>query len=193
MKLFLKGERCYKDKCAIEKRNTPPGQHGTQRRRKVRAYGLQLREKQKVRRIYGLFEGQFRRTFAQAVRKKGVTGDNLLQFLEMRLDNVVFSLGFATSRAQARQFIRHGHIIVDGRRVDIPSFRVRAGHEITVREKSRTIAHVVEAVEFAKGRGIPSWLELDADNFVGKVIEIPSRDMIRFPVQEQLIVELYSR
>ncbi len=193
MKLFLKGERCYKDKCAIEQRNTPPGQHGTQRRRKVRAYGLQLREKQKVRRIYGLFEGQFRRTFAEASRKRGVTGDNLLQFLELRLDNIVFSLGFATSRAQARQFIRHGHIEVNGRRVNIPSFRVRAAQEISVREKSRKVPHVVEALEFAKGRGIPAWLELDDQNFVGKVLEVPTREAIRFPVQEQLIVELYSR
>jgi small subunit ribosomal protein S4 len=160
MKLFLKGERCYKEKCAIERRNAPPGQHGMGRRRKVRAYGLQLREKQKLRRIYGLLEGQFR---------------------------------FATSRTQARQLVRHGHISVDGRRVNIPSFRVRPGMEIGVREKSRKNTHISEAVEFAQGRGIPPWLELDADTFTGKVLENPVREDIRFPIQEQLIVELYSR
>jgi small subunit ribosomal protein S4 len=193
MKLFLKGERCYKEKCAIERRNQPPGQHGGARRRKVRAYGLQLREKQKLRRIYGLLEGQFRSTFAEAARRKGVTGDNLLQLLELRLDNVIYSLGFATSRSQARQLVRHGHIIVDGRRVDIPSFRVKPGMEITVREKSRTSDAIGAALDFAQGRGIPPWLELDVANFSGKVVQVPSRDDIRFPIQEQLIVELYSR
>ena len=193
MKLFLKGERCYKEKCAIERRNAPPGQHGMGRRRKVRAYGLQLREKQKLRRIYGLLEAQFRRTFDEANRRKGVTGDNLLQFLELRLDNVVYSLGFATSRTQARQLVRHGHIQVDGRRVDIPSFRVRPGMEVVVQEKSRKNTHIAEAVEFAQGRGIPPWLELDAAAFTGKVLENPTREDIRFPIQEQLIVELYSR
>ena len=193
MKLFLKGERCYKEKCAIERRNAPPGQHGMGRRRKVRAYGLQLREKQKLRRIYGLLEGQFRRTFDEANRRKGVTGETLLQLLELRLDNVVYSLGFATSRTQARQLVRHGHIEVDGRRVNIPSFRVRPGVEIGVREKSRKNTHISEAVEFAQGRGIPPWLELDAATFTGKVLENPVREDIRFPIQEQLIVELYSR
>jgi small subunit ribosomal protein S4 len=193
MKLFLKGERCYKEKCAIERRNAPPGQHGMGRRRKVRAYGLQLREKQKLRRIYGLLEGQFRRTFDEANRRKGVTGETLLQLLELRLDNVVYSLGFATSRTQARQLVRHGHIEVDGRRVNIPSFRVRPGVEIAVREKSRKNTYISEAVEFAQGRGIPPWLELDAGTFTGKVVESPVREDIRFPIQEQLIVELYSR
>ncbi len=193
MKLFLKGERCYKEKCAIERRNAPPGQHGMGRRRKVRAYGLQLREKQKLRRIYGLLEGQFRRTFDEANRRKGVTGDNLLQMLEIRLDNVIYSLGFATSRTQARQLVRHGHINVDGRRVDIPSFRVRPGMEIEVREKSRKNTHIAEAMDFALGRGIPPWLEIDADAMKGKILENPSREDIRFPIQEQLIVELYSR
>jgi len=193
MKLFLKGERCYKEKCAIERRNAPPGQHGMARRRKVRAYGLQLREKQKLRRIYGLLEGQFRRTFDEANRRKGVTGDNLLQLLETRLDNVVYSLGFATSRTQARQLVRHGHISVDGRRVDIPSFRVRPGMEIVVREKSRKNEQIAEAMEFAQGRGIPPWLELDTGAMTGKVLEKPSREDIKFPIQEQLIVELYSR
>jgi len=193
MKLFLKGERCYKEKCAIERRNAPPGQHGAARRRKVRAYGLQLREKQKLRRVYGLLEGQFRRTFSEASRRKGVTGESMLQLLELRLDNVVYSLGFATSRNQARQLVRHGHINVDGRRVNIPSFRVRPGMEIVVREKSRTNEQIKEAIEFAQGRGIPSWLELDSDALQGKVTDLPVREDIRFPIQEQLIVELYSR
>lgn len=193
MKLFLKGERCYKEKCAIERRNAPPGQHGAGRRRKVRAYGLQLREKQKLRRIYGLLEGQFRRTFTEANRRKGVTGENLLRLLELRLDNVVYSLGFATSRAQARQLVRHGHVEVAGRRVDIPSYRVGSGQEVSVREKSRKNPAIREAMEFAQGRGIPAWLELDMDGFKGKVLETPAREEIRFPIQEQLIVELYSR
>jgi len=193
MKLFLKGERCYKEKCAIERRNAPPGQHGAARRRKVRAYGLQLREKQKLRRVYGLLEGQFRRTFSEASRRKGVTGESLLQYLELRLDNVVYSLGFATSRNQARQLVRHGHIDVNGRRVNIPSFRVRPGLEISVREKSRKNEQIKEAIEFAQGRGVPAWLELDGDAFQGKVIELPVREDIRFPIQEQLVVELYSR
>jgi small subunit ribosomal protein S4 len=193
MKLFLKGERCYKEKCAIERRNAPPGQHGQGRRRKVRAYGLQLREKQKLRRIYGVLESQFRRTFDAANRKKGVTGENLLNFLELRLDNVVYSLGFATSRTQARQLVRHGHILVDGRRVDIPSFRVKAAMEIGVCEKSRKVPTITDALEFAQGRGIPAWLELDGAAMAGKVLELPSREDIRYPIQEQLIVELYSR
>jgi len=193
MKLFLKGERCYKEKCAIERRNAPPGQHGMGRRRKVRAYGLQLREKQKLRRIYGLLEGKFHGTFVEANRRTGITGETLLQLLELRLDNVVYSLGFATSRTQARQLVRHGHIEIDGRRVDIPSLRVRQGMEITVREGSRKNAHISEAVEFAQGRGIPPWLELDPAALKGKVLENPAREDIRFPIQEQLIVELYSR
>ncbi len=192
MKLFLKGERCFKDKCAIERRNVPPGQHGA-RRRKVQNYGLQLREKQKLRRVYGLLEGQFHRTFVEAARRRGVTGDNLLQLLELRLDNVVYSLGFATSRNQARQLVRHGHIRVNGRKVDIPSFRVKPGMEVSVREKSRKNQQIREAMEFALGRGIPAWLELDMDNFTGKVVELPTREDIRIPIQEQLIVELYSR
>jgi len=193
MKLFLKGERCYKEKCAIERRNAPPGQHGQGRRRKVRAYGLQLREKQKLRRIYGVLENQFRRTFDSANRKKGVTGENLLNFLELRLDNVVYSLGFATSRTQARQLVRHGHITVDGRRVDVPSFRVKAAMEIAVAEKSRRVPTITDALEFAQGRGIPAWLELDGAAMAGKVLELPTREDIRYPIQEQLIVELYSR
>jgi small subunit ribosomal protein S4 len=193
MKLFLKGERCYKEKCAIERRNTPPGQHGMARRRKVRAYGVQLREKQKLRRIYGVLEGQFRRTFAEASRRRGVTGQTLLQLFELRLDNVVYSLGFATSRNQSRQLVRHGHILVNGRRVDIPSYRVRPGAQIEIRESSRTNSLIKEALDFAQGRGVPSWLELDAAAFSGKVLELPVREDIRYPVQEQLVVELYSR
>ena len=193
MKLFLKGERCYKEKCAIERRNAPPGQHGQGRRRKVRAYGLQLREKQKLRRIYGVLESQFRSTFKAANRKKGVTGEHLLSFLELRLDNVVYSLGFATSRTQARQLVRHGHILVNGRRVDIPSFRVKPTMEIAVSEKSRKVPTISDALEFAQGRGIPPWLELDGTARTGKVLELPSREDIRYPIQEQLIVELYSR
>jgi small subunit ribosomal protein S4 len=193
MKLFLKGERCYKEKCAIERRNAPPGQHGQGRRRKVRAYGLQLREKQKLRRIYGLLENQFHRTFETASRQKGVTGENLLNLLELRLDNVVYSLGFASSRNQARQLVRHGHIEVDGRRVDVPSFRVKPGMAISVRESSRKVPVITDAVDFAQGRGIPPWLELDAAALTGKVLEVPSREDIRYPIQEQLIVELYSR
>lgn len=192
MKLFLKGERCFKEKCAIERRNVPPGQHGA-RRRKVQAYGLQLREKQKLRRMYGLLEGQFHRTFVEAARRKGVTGENLLQLLELRLDNTVYQLGYATSRSQARQLVRHGHIQVDGRKVNVPSFRVRAGQTIAVREKSRKNDRIREAMDFAHGRGIPSWLELDAENFTGKVLELPTREEVRVPIQEQLIVELYSR
>ncbi|MCG6962297.1 MAG: 30S ribosomal protein S4 [Acidobacteria bacterium] len=192
MKLFLKGERCFKEKCAIERRNVPPGQHGA-RRRKVQNYGLQLREKQKLRRAYGLLEGQFRRTFDLAARSRGVTGENLLRLLEQRLDNVAFSLGFATSRNQARQLVRHGHLDVDGRRVNIPSFQVRPGMVISVREKSRKNERIREAMEFAQGRGIPPWLELDIESFTGKVVERPTREDIRIPIQEQLIVELYSR
>ncbi len=194
MKLFLKGERCYKEKCAIERRNQPPGQHGgARRRKKPRAYGIQLREKQKLRRIYGLLEGQFRRTFDDANRRKGVTGEHLLQLLELRLDNVIYSFGFATSRTQGRQLLRHGHIEVDGRRVNVPSFRVKPGMTVAVREKSRKLDQIAEAVEFAQGRGIPAWLEFDAENLTGKVLEVPSREDIRYPIQEQLIVELYSR
>jgi small subunit ribosomal protein S4 len=193
MKLFLKGERCYKEKCAIERRNVPPGQHGAGRRRKVRAYGIQLREKQKLRRIYGVLEGQFRRTFAEAARRKGVTGDTLLKLLELRLDSVVCSLGFATSRTQARQLVRHGHIMVNGRTVNVPSFRVAPGMEIVVSEGSRTNKLISEALEFAQGRGIPAWLEVDAAAMRGKVLEQPTREEIRIPIQEQLIVELYSR
>jgi len=193
MKLFLKGERCFKEKCAIERRGYPPGQHGQRRGRKVVGYGIQLREKQKVKRIYGVLERQFRLYFKDADRSKGITGEVLLQSLERRLDNVVFSLGFASSRAQGRQLVRHGHILVDGKKTTIPSYQVRAGQKITLRESSRKNSQIQIALESALGRGVPDWLALDADNFTGTVQALPSREDIKLPIQEQLIVELYSR
>ncbi len=193
MKLFLKGERCYTDKCAIEKRNVPPGQHGRSRRQKVVGYGVQLREKQKVKRTYGVLENQFRRYFEAADRQKGITGELLLQALERRLDNVIYRLGFATSRAQARQLVRHGHFTVNGRKVDIPSYPVRAGDTVTVRSSSGENPTIVHAMEEVKGRGIPEWLLLDADKKAGTISSLPTREQINLPVQEQLIVELYSK
>jgi len=193
MKLFLKGDRCFKEKCAIERRGYPPGQHGGRRRRRDLGYGLQLREKQKVKRIYGVLEKQFRSYFREADRQKGITGENLLIKLERRLDNVVHSLGFAASRAQARQFIRHGHVLVDDRKVSIPSYAVRSGQKISIKEKSRKNDFIRASVETARGRGVPEWLELDADNMTGTVLRLPARDDIKLPIQEQLIVELYSR
>jgi small subunit ribosomal protein S4 len=193
MKLFLKGDRCFKEKCAIERRAYPPGQHGQRRGRRSLGYGPQLREKQKVKRIYGVLEKQFRNYFKDAERQRGVTGDNLLVSLERRLDNVVYNLGFASSRSQARQLIRHGHIQVDDAKTTIPSYQVKTGQQIQVKEGSRKNAFVRSSVETARGRGIPSWLELDPDNFVGKVIALPTREDIKLPIEEQLIVELYSR
>ena len=193
MKLFLKGDRCFKEKCAIERRGYPPGQHGQRRGRRSLGYGPQLREKQKVKRIYGLLEKQFRNYFKDAERSRGVTGDNLLIGLERRLDNVVYSLGFASSRAQARQLVRHGHIQVDGKKTTIPSYQIKVGQQIGVKEGSRTNEFIRASVETARGRGIPSWLELDPDNFVGKAISLPTREDIKLPIEEQLIVELYSR
>jgi small subunit ribosomal protein S4 len=192
MKLFLKGDRCFKDKCAIERRNYAPGQHG-RRRSKVLGYGLQLREKQKVKRIYGVLERQFRLYFKEAERLKGITGENLLRQLEMRLDNVVYSLGFAASRAQARQLVRHGHIEVNGRKLNVPSYQDRNGYVIQVREKSRNNEQIRQAVETASGRGIPVWLELNAEQFRGSVVDQPKREDVRLPISEQLIVELYSK
>ncbi len=192
MKLFLKGERCFKEKCAVERRSYAPGQHG-KRRNKLQPYGMQLREKQKVRRVYGVLEAQFRRYFAEASRLKGVTGDNLLRLLELRLDNVVYSLGFASSRSQARQLVRHGHVQVNGRTTNIPSFQVKPSMEITLKEGMRANTLVNEALDTAQGRGVPPWLELDAEGYRGKVLSLPSREDIRLPIQEQLIVELYSR
>jgi small subunit ribosomal protein S4 len=192
MKLFLKGDRCFKDKCAIERRNYPPGQHG-RRRSKLLGYGIQLREKQKVKRIYGLLESQFRLAFARAERRKGITGANLLEELERRLDNVVYSLGFAASRSQARQLVRHGHVTVNGRKVSIPSYRVGKGHVISVKERSRSNEQIKSSVETARARGVPAWLELTPETFSGTVLELPKREDIKLPIQEQLIVELYSK
>lgn len=192
LKLFLKGERCYTDKCAIERRNYPPGEHG-QGRHKFSEYALQLREKQKVKRMYGLLENQFRRTMVDATRMKGRSGENLLALLERRLDNVVFRLGFTTSRAEARQLVRHGHFVVNGRKTDIPSRRLRPGDRVTLREKSRNIARITGALEVLERRAVPSWLELDKDRFEGVVKALPAREEITMPIQEQLIVELYSR
>ena len=192
MKLFLKGDRCFKDKCAIERRNYPPGQHG-RRRSKLLGYGIQLREKQKVKRIYGLLESQFRLAFARANSRKGITGSNLLEELERRLDNVVYSLGFAASRAQARQLVRHGHVTVSGRKVSIPSYRVSKGQVVAIKEKSRTNEQIKASVETARARGVPAWLDLTPESFSGAVVELPKREDIKLPIQEQLIVELYSK
>lgn len=193
MKLFLKGERCFKEKCAIERRGYPPGQHGKRRGRRNLGYGIQLREKQKVKRIYGVLEKQFRNYFKQAERKKGITGENLLVMLERRLDNVVYSLGFASSRAQARQLIRHGHIRLDDRKTTIPSLQVSENQIVGVKEGSRKNEFIRASVETARGRGIPDWLNLDSDNWSGTVTALPTREDIKLPVEEQLIVELYSR
>lgn len=192
MKLFLKGTRCFTEKCAIEKRNFAPGQHG-KRRVKIQGYGIQLREKQKVKRIYGLLEKQFRLAFHEANRKKGVTGELLLINLERRLDNVVYRLGFASSRAQARQLIAHGHVRVDGRKVDIPAFLVKPGQVVGVKEKAGKNALLQASLDAARGRGIPTWLLADHDNLRGTVANLPRRDEITMPIQEQLIVELYSK
>ena len=193
MKLFLKGERCYTEKCAIEKRNMPPGQHGRLRKAKMVGYGVQLREKQKVKRTYGVLESQFRRYFEAADRQKGVTGELLLQMLERRLDNVVYRLGFATSRAQARQLVRHGHFNVNGKKVDIPSYSVRSGDSIAVRVASAQNTTIQHAMEEVKGRGIPEWLNFDSAALAGRISQLPTREQINLPVQEQLIVELYSK
>ena len=196
MKLFLKGERCYKPSCPIEKRGTqPPGQHGRNvRRAKLIGYGEQLREKQKVKRIYGILERQFRLYFERAARMKGVTGENLLTLIERRLDNAVYRLGYATSRAQARQLVQHGHITVNSQKVDIPSFQVKVGDEISVAEKSRSNMHIQNAFQTASGRGRPGWLEiLSLDEMRGRVVATPSREEIGQNINEQLIVELYSK
>ncbi len=192
LKLFLKGTRCYTEKCAIERRNFAPGQHG-KRRVKLQGYGVQLREKQKVKRLYGLLENQFRRGFQAASRKKGVTGELLLINLERRLDNVVYRLGFASSRAQARQIVSHGHVRVDGRRVDIPAYLVRPGQVVSLRPKMEKNGAFLAAFEQARARGFPQWLLVDATGFKGTVSTLPRREDITMPIQEQLIVELYSK
>ena len=192
LKLFLKGERCYTDKCAIERRNYPPGEHG-QARPKFSEYSIQLREKQKLRRIYGVLEGQFRRYFGRADRSRGVTGETLLQLLERRLDNIVYRLGFATSRAEARQLVRHGHFRVNDHKVDVPSYLVKAGDVVTVRERSRKVTRIQEALELAQRRGVPEWLDVQADTFTGVVKALPVRADLTMPINEKLVVELYSK
>jgi small subunit ribosomal protein S4 len=191
-KLFLKGDRCFTEKCGVERRAYPPGQHG-QGRSRTSDYGLQLREKQKVKRMYGLAEKQFRGTMDAAARMRGRAGENLLVLLEQRFDNVVFRLGFATSRSEARQLVRHGHFEVNGRKVDIPSFRVKTGMRVTVRQSSREIARITEALEALERRSVPGWLELEKEAFTGVMKAASTREDITMPVQEQLIVELYSR
>ena len=193
IKLFLKGTKCFSDKCPIEKRNFAPGQHGKDKKTKVVGYGLQLREKQKAKRIYFTQEGQFRNYFENAARFKGVTGTKLLEQLERRLDNVVFRLGFGISRRQARQLVRHGHVQVDGRKVNIPSYEVSVGEEIAIREGSRKLPILEMAKDFASHQPSPVWLEVDRDNYKGRVTALPKREDIQLPVNEQLIVELYSK
>ena len=193
MKLFLKGERCYTDKCGYERRSYPPGQHGQARRRKRSDYGEQLREKQKVKRIYGIAERQFRGYYYKASRMKGVTGDNLIQLLERRLDNVVYRMGFASDHAEARQLVRHGHFKINGRRVNIPSYLVRTNDAVEVTDQSRTVGRIVEALGAVERRGVPRWIELDKDAFKGVVKTMPARDDVTLPIREQLIVELYSK
>lgn len=192
LKLFLKGQRCLTDKCAIEKRNFAPGQHGKSRRPKLIGYGLQLREKQKVRRFYGILESQFRAYYESAAASKGITGENLLAMLERRLDNVVYRLGLATSRAQARQLVRHGHLMVGGRKVNIPAYQVTAGQEIAVHPRSRQMPVMLRALDLAGGR-IPSWLEFNRETMTGRVTSLPKREDVNFDIKEQMIVELYSK
>lgn len=192
MKLYLKGDRCYSDKCAVERRNYPPGQHG-QRRGKFSDYGLQLREKQKIKRMYGLVEKQFKTYFKEADRQKGVTGTNFLIILERRLDNTVYRLGFSNSRTQARQLVRHNHFLVNGKKVNIPSFLLRPGDVVSVRESSRQLASVNDALEAMPRRGVPAWLELDKTKYEGIFRTIPTREEMNLPVQEQLVVEFYSK
>ena len=193
MKLFLKGAKCFTDKCPVEKRNFAPGQHGKDRKAKIVGYGLQLREKQKAKRIYFTQEKQFRNYFERAARTRGVTGEVLLQQLERRLDNVVYRLGFAVARRQARQLVRHGHVQVNGKKVDIPSYQVSAGEEISVRETSNKLGLLEIAKDFASHQAPPAWLEVDRDAYKGRVVSLPTRNDINLPINEQLIVELYSK
>ena len=193
VKLFLKGTRCMSEKCAIERRSYPPGQHGQSRRARVTEYGLQLREKQKLRRVYGMHERQFLCTFQVAERRAGITGEHLLSLLECRLDNVVYRLGFASSRKQARQLVNHGHVLVNGRKTDISSFTTKVGDVIAIKEKSRENSFIQSSLEAAEGRGVPSWLELDNAAFQGHVRALPTKQDIEVLVNEQTVVELYSR
>ncbi len=192
LKLFLKGERCYTDKCAIERRNYPPGQHG-QGRVKFSEYSLQLREKQKLKRMYRLLEGQFRKLFVEADRTKGITGETLLVLLERRFDNMIYRLGFANSRAEARQLVRHGHFLVNGRKIDIPSALLKIGDVVTVRERSHKVVRIQEALELSQRRGVPEWLEVDRPNFTGRIKALPARTDLTMPINEKLVVELYSK
>jgi small subunit ribosomal protein S4 len=192
-KLFLKGTKCESDKCPIERRAYPPGEHGRDRRPKESSYGTQLREKQKARRVYGVLERQFRKAYKEANRQPGVTGTNLLALLEQRLDSVVFRMGFAPSRASARQLVRHGHILVNNRRVDIPSYIVSPEEVISVKEQSREMPLILDSLEQRSGRSLPEWIEVDAQAMSGRVRMKPNREDIQIPVQEQLIVELYSK
>ncbi len=193
LKLYLKGDRCYSDKCAIDRRTYPPGQHGQRRGGKISDYGLQLREKQKVRRLYGLSESQFHLFFARSDKMKGITGTNLLVMLERRLDNVIYRFGFANSRPQARQLVKHGHFRINGVKVDIPSYQVRAGDVVSVDEKSKTVQSIVDSIEAVVRRGMPQWLELDKDNLKGTVKTMPVREDITMPIQENQIIEFYSK
>lgn len=193
LKLFLKGDRCYSEKCSFERRGYAPGDHGQSRRKQSSDYGIQLREKQKLKRMYGLLEKQFHGYYVRADRQKGITGTNLLVLLERRLDNMVFRLGFANSRVEARQLVSHRHFLVNGKTVNIPSYLLKAGDEITVRESSRKANRILEAMETVARRGIPHWLELDKDNFKATVKMLPAREDLTIPVEEQLIVELYSK
>ena len=193
LKLFLKGDRCYTDKCAFERRSYAPGQHGQRRSGKISDYGIQLREKQKVKRIYGILENQFHRYYIKGDRQKGITGTNLLILLERRLDNIVYRMGFASSRDQARQFVRHNHFTVNGRKVSIPSYQVKVGDVVEVKEKSRKVPCMLEAMETVVRRGMSSWLEVDGANFRGVVKAFPNREELTMPINEQLIVELYSK
>ncbi|HAA04700.1 MAG TPA: 30S ribosomal protein S4 [Syntrophobacteraceae bacterium] len=192
MKLYLKGDRCYSDKCAYERRSYPPGQHG-QGRGKLSGYGLQLREKQKIRRMYGILENQFKLYFKESDRQKGITGTNLLVLMERRLDNTIYRLGFANSRAQARQLVRHNHFLVNGKRVNIPSYLLRVGDVVAVREDSQQLSAINEAMEALPRRGLLPWLELDRAKFAGVFKSSPTREEMNLPVQEQLVVELYSK
>jgi small subunit ribosomal protein S4 len=193
MKLFLKGDRCYTDKCGYERRAYPPGQHGQSRRKKNSDYGEQLREKQKVKRIYGVAERQFRGYYHKAVAMKGVTGENLLVLLERRMDNIVYRMGFASDHAEARQLVRHGHFTVNGRRVNIPSYLVRANDVVAVRESSKKIARIGDSLGAVDRRGVPQWIELDKEKFTARVKSMPAREDFTLPIREQLIVELYSK
>ena len=193
LKIFLKGDRCYSEKCAFERRGYAPGDHGQMRRKQPSDYGLQLREKQKLKRMYGLLEKQFRGGFEQADRKKGITGTNLLVGLERRLDNMVFRMGFASSRNEARQLVMHGHFIVNGKTVNIPSYLLKSGDEITLKDKSRKVARILEALETVARRGVPQWIDLNKDDFRAKVKVFPTREELTMPVKEQLVVELYSK